>query len=65
MYLNGTQVFIDFYVPTPGSTWYACASSDGNSCRLTANFGQNAWDVRTLGIRTALELANYKIGIYN
>jgi hypothetical protein len=57
-------VFINFYVAT-GDTWYACTSGDGTACSVTANFGQNAWDARTDSVRTYLETAGYKIGIYN
>jgi hypothetical protein len=57
-------VFINFYVPT-GETWYACASADTTGSSVTANFGQNAWDSRTASLRSTLETAGYKIGIYN
>jgi hypothetical protein len=56
-------VFINFYVPL-GSTWYPCVSGDGNGSTVTANFGQNAWDIRTLTLRNTLESAGYKIGVY-
>jgi hypothetical protein len=58
------KVFIDFYVPL-GSTWYPCVSGDGRGSGVTANFGQNAWDARTASLRSTLETAGYKIGIYN
>lgn len=64
VYKNGVQVWIDFTIPTPGVTWYACGSSDGNGCKGTANFGQNSWDVRTLAIRTSLEAQGYRMGIW-
>ena len=60
----------NFSVPITSGTWYPACGNGGTTLAtgpdsITANFGQNAWDISTALFRSSLETAGYKIGIYN